>query len=233
MNNENQNIKCVSCKKIKSTTDFTINIKTNFLYKSCIQCIQRKKDYYIDNLEKVRKRHKEYYIENSEKILKQTNEYKNVNKEKIIKQKKEYLMDIKNRIRKSVNRRISDVIKNKLPDYKFYLGIDIIEYITYLESKFKEGMNLENYGTVWNIDHVLPLKPKVKISEDEVIKRLKYTNTQPLYCIENMIKYNKETIQEELCKNFENKEEQEEKEYAEITFVDEDEVLQVIIDTYL
>jgi hypothetical protein len=208
MNNENQNIKCASCRKLKTKNEYTINIKTNILYKCCKQC-------------------NKYYKENKEQIRKQQNEYCN-----------EYFKNINNRIRNRVNCRINTVIENKIRDYKFYLGCDINEYILYLESKFKDGMNLENYGSLWCIDHIRPLKPKIKISQEETIKRLHFKNTQPLYCIENLIKFNKETVQETIQEIIENKEEQEEQEeeeqeYAEIIFIDEDEVLQVIIDTYL
>ena len=212
MNNENQIIKCTRCHNLKSITEYTINIKTNILYKCCEHCREYRKQYYKEN--------SEYEKDYSNK----------------------YHLDIKNRIRSNVNNRILSVIKNKLPDYKIYLGCDITDYLTYLESKFKDGMSWDTYGTLWNIDHIRPLKPKVKISQEETIKRLHYSNTQPLYCIENMIKTNKETIQDEICKNFENKlkEEQEEK-YAEIVFIDEDEndvikednVINTIIDTYL
>jgi hypothetical protein len=230
--NENQNIKCVSCKKSKSTTDFTINIKTNLLYKQCQQCKEYKKVYKKENKEKI----KEYYTEYNNKNKEKKKEYYDKNKDKLNEYQKEYNNDINNRIRNRVNCRIREVIKNKLPDYKIYLGCDINEYIIYIESKFNNDMNWNNYGRLWNIDHTRPLNPKVKISQEEVIKRLHYSNTRPLYCIENMIKRNKEiieeTFEEELFKNFENKEE-EEQEYAEIIFIDEDEVLQVIIDTYL
>ncbi len=207
MNNENQTIKCSRCKKLKSTTDYTMNIKTNLLYKQCQQCKKQCKDYKKENKEKINEYNKDY--------------------------NNEYIMDIKNRIRKSVNRRISHVITNKLPDYKFYLGIDIKEYIDYLETRFKEGMNWSNYGTVWNIDHIRPLKPKISISQEETIKRLKYTNTQPLFCIENMIKRNKEIIEEAFEEIIEQEQEEQEEDYAVITFIDEDEVIQVIIDTYI
>jgi len=95
-------------------------------------------------------------------------------------------------------------------------------------------MNWDNYGSLWNIDHISPLKPKIKISEEETIKRLHYSNTQPLYSIENMIKRNKEIFEEIFEEEVEEDlEEVEEEEYAEITFIDEDEVIQVIIETYL
>ena len=52
----------------------------------------------------------------------------------------------------------------------------------------------KNIGSLWHIDHIIPLKYKengVKPSLEEQIKRLHYTNTQPLYATENIKKGNR------------------------------------------
>jgi len=68
------------------------------------------------------------------------------------------------------------------------LGCDYNTIIKHLESKFKNGMNLENYG-LWHIDHIIPISSAK--TEDEVIKLNHYTNLQPLWAIDNLKKYNK------------------------------------------
>ena len=260
MNTENQNqiIKCSRCRILKTITEYATNNKTKLLYKSCIQCRESNKKYYKENFEKNKKEREEYSNENNKDfkkcynckkikaisefyinniIFKKCNqctkydrEYKKENANKL----KAHRNNINIKIRNNVNSRIIKVIKNKLPDYKIYLGCDITEYISYLESLFKDGMSWDNYATLWNIDHILPLKPKIGISQEETIKRLHYMNTQPLYCIENMIKQNKETFDQEISKIFENKlKVEQEEEYAEIIFIDEHEVINEIIDTYL
>ena len=80
---------------------------------------------------------------------------------------------------------------NEKASAKDYLGIDIKFYKEYLESKFTISMTWENYGTDWEIDHILPLSGK-DMDFSELIKRLHYTNTQPLNKIENRIKHNRE-----------------------------------------
>jgi hypothetical protein len=70
-----------------------------------------------------------------------------------------------------------------------YLECDIDTYKKYIEKQFVEGMTWDNYGTEWHIDHIVPLKynnPKI----EEVIKRLHYENTQPLWVKDNLIKGN-------------------------------------------
>jgi hypothetical protein len=54
-------------------------------------------------------------------------------------------------------------------------------------------MSWENYGK-WHIDHIKPIKYRENgelPSLEEVIKRLHYTNLQPLWAEENIAKGNK------------------------------------------
>jgi hypothetical protein len=71
-----------------------------------------------------------------------------------------------------------------------YLCCDIISYRKYLEDLMVDGMTWENYGSVWDIDHIVPLKYQNPTLE-EIIERLHYTNTQPLWKRDNIVKGNK------------------------------------------
>jgi hypothetical protein len=71
-----------------------------------------------------------------------------------------------------------------------YLGCDIATFKEHLEKKFVDGMNWENYGKVWHIDHIIPINYKNPTLE-EVIERLHYLNTQPLWASENISKGNR------------------------------------------
>lgn len=60
----------------------------------------------------------------------------------------------------------------------------------YLEKQFKEGMTWENYGIYgWHIDHIIPLASAE--TEEELLKLFHYTNLQPLWAEENLLKSNK------------------------------------------
>jgi hypothetical protein len=51
-------------------------------------------------------------------------------------------------------------------------------------------MTWDNYGE-WEIDHIKPILFKengVKPTTEEIIERLHYTNTQPLWKIDNVMK---------------------------------------------
>ena len=73
------------------------------------------------------------------------------------------------------------------------LGCTTEEYKEYLESKFQQGMTWDNHAVDgWHIDHILPLnESNTVLTEEEKIKRLHYTNTQPLWAKDNMKKGNK------------------------------------------
>jgi hypothetical protein len=57
-----------------------------------------------------------------------------------------------------------------------------------MESLFKEGMTWDNHGE-WHIDHIIPISSGK--TEDEVVKLCHYTNLQPLWKTENLLKGDK------------------------------------------
>ncbi len=70
-----------------------------------------------------------------------------------------------------------------------YLGCSIQEFKEHIESQFQEGMTWDNYGE-WHIDHIVPIMYETPTME-EVVERLHYLNTQPLWAEENMSKGNR------------------------------------------
>ena len=70
-----------------------------------------------------------------------------------------------------------------------YLGCSIEEFKTHIETKFKVGMSWQNHGE-WHIDHIIPLRYEDPTLED-VIERLHWKNTQPLWAIDNIRKGNR------------------------------------------
>ncbi len=69
-----------------------------------------------------------------------------------------------------------------------YLGCTISELKAHLESKFKEGMNWNNYGKGWHIDHI---KACAKFNLEKEVDRKKcfhFSNLQPLWASNNLSK---------------------------------------------
>lgn len=87
--------------------------------------------------------------------------------------------------------RVLSAFKSKkgLNKLNSYLGCSTETFKEHIEKQFKDGMTWKNHGD-WHIDHIIPLMYE-KPSIEEVIKRLHYTNTQPLWANENLTKGNR------------------------------------------
>ena len=69
------------------------------------------------------------------------------------------------------------------------LGCTVEDFKDHITAQLRDGMTWENYGQ-WHIDHITPLKYGTPTVE-EMVERLHYTNTQPLWASENCAKGNK------------------------------------------
>ena len=88
----------------------------------------------------------------------------------------------------------SNLKSNKSAKSIEYLGCDIATYKEHIEKQFTEGMTWDNMGE-WEIDHIKPMKYKENkddiITLEENMKRLHFTNTQPLWKADNRTKGNR------------------------------------------
>ena len=89
-------------------------------------------------------------------------------------------------------------MKNKNKSTSEYLGCSRDEYIKWLLCN-NNNYNLENRGSEWHIDHVIPLSQFDLENEQEQILAFNWRNTMPLSCQENLskgIKIIKEQIEQ-------------------------------------
>lgn len=93
-----------------------------------------------------------------------------------------------------VRGRVRDALKlDKELSSTEYLCCGIEYFKSHIEDQFDDNMSWDNYGE-WHIDHITPIKYKKNGKEptlEEVIDRLHYTNTQPLWAEENRSKGNR------------------------------------------
>lgn len=65
------------------------------------------------------------------------------------------------------------------------IGCSLSDLRSHLETQFETGMNWENYGTAWHVDHIVPLA-WFDLSDPTMQKKaFSYRNLQPLFAEEN------------------------------------------------
>lgn len=200
--------KCSNCKIEKSKRHFLKRKKSkDGLDSRCKQC---QKDYYYLNKHKINKQRKQHYQENREELLKNKKiyadshklekakydvTYRKQNKSKIAHSKKQWEIKHKNdpdfKIRRNLRRRIHHALRDnqKSDNTLTLLGCTVEYFKSYLESKFLKGMSWKNYGKYgWHIDHIIPCN-KFDLKDFKQQKQcFHYTNMQPLWWKDNLIK---------------------------------------------
>lgn len=90
----------------------------------------------------------------------------------------------------SVRRRMLNALHGHLKADKSMalLGCSPADLRLCLEARFEPGMTWENYGTVWQVDHVIPLATYDLTDPAQQREAFHYTNLQPLWASANMAK---------------------------------------------
>ena len=102
-----------------------------------------------------------------------------------------HLVDLTRRQVRRCSPRLTDTTTpSEPPDC---LGCTGEKYDEWLESQFHDGMTWDNYGRgegMWQVDHILAFFDETNpaTTEEEVLRRFHYTNTQPLWSKDNMSK---------------------------------------------
>lgn len=184
---------CAKCNIEKEINNFRKDkTKKDGYYSSCKNCklVWRQKNKIQVNLSAKRlrdfnkeKNPEEYYIKNRERGKK----YEQNSKEK----RKLRQLTIGYRLKNSLRSRIRNFLKSKnikKTNKTFTIVGCSPEFLKdYLEKQFIYGMSWDNYGK-WHIDHIIPLSSAK--NEEDSYKLCHYTNLQPLWAKDNLIKSN-------------------------------------------
>jgi hypothetical protein len=152
-----------------------------------------------------KKYHKQYQEKNKERIAEQKRIKYQDNKHEINHTKKEYnnryrrerkQRDPEYKILVNLRRRMNSAIKNgsgfKCGSSKELLGGELEVIKEHLESQFTNGMSWDNYGyDGWHIDHIKPCSSFNMSDPVQQRECFHYTNLQPLWKRDNLIKGNK------------------------------------------
>ena len=96
------------------------------------------------------------------------------------------------KLAENLRSRLGHAIKGKSKSKtRQLIGIDFETFRKWIDFQLEEGMTKENYGTIWHIDHVLPLASFNLLDEDELQKAMIWINLRPLTPFKNMEKSNK------------------------------------------
>ena len=161
--------------------------------------------YYEKNKEILLVKNKIYREENKDTINSQRKEYRNREEIKIHnkEKQKEYLpirkIKIQERRKSDLNFKMSEILRSKIhkmlknqkTSYANLIGCDVDFLKKWLEFRFTEEMNWNNFGSIWQIDHILPINGFNFTNELDKRVCFHWTNLQPLTSIENRQKSDK------------------------------------------
>ena len=176
---EHENRKCSCCHQIQNIMCFASNGRNGYRT-ICRLCSNQKDKVYRSDLsikEKITLRQKAY--NNDPLFRERVNEGKQRN----------YHNNPHVRLIHCLRSRLSGALRgNKIQHTIEYLGCSIDFLICYFQSLFTPGMTVDNYGTFWHIDHILPVS--IFNGNDPEIC-FHWTNVQPLEAKVNIVKSNK------------------------------------------
>ena len=207
--------RCCKCNELLTLKHFgkLSKSKDGFKY----ECKNCRIEYYQENIVKIAVRRKRYYENNREIMLEKLSVYRNEqrenNKDWNVEYKALYYQENKVAIKKRTTlnhyaRLKSDIgykllcrcrsriwyaLKGRVDKTKRtreLIGCSTDELKEYLENKFTDGMNWDNYGE-WHIDHIKPCASFNFTNEEEQNECFNYTNLQPLWAMDNMKKHDK------------------------------------------
>lgn len=170
--------KCCICKEQKSFELFSKDKNSKDSHKNeCKTCAKNYRD-----------KNKAYFLHYRQNNKERKKELNRIN------QKERKQIDPLFKLRVSIRTNIKNTFKRGKNQYRKHartetiLGCTIEEFIKYIESKFTEGMTLSNHGQ-WHLDHIYPVS--LASSQEEIVRLNHYTNFQPLWAEENILKGNK------------------------------------------
>ena len=172
--------------------------------------------YHEANKKKIAEKRREYCEANKAKIAEYHRKYHEANKKEIAEKKREYNADPANKaklarrqrerlrtdtayaIKRNLSRRLNKIMKGvggvKPATTMKIVGCTRDELLVHLASKFKPGMTMENQGSYWHVDHIMPCAAFDHHIPAQVRTCWHYTNLQPLEAKENQSKGCKITV---------------------------------------
>lgn len=154
----------------------------------------RRKAYRDATKDEQKARNKAWYEKNSEYAKAKSKEYREMNRAALLNQSKKYrkvreltdpVFKLARRVRTLIYVKIRSGGYTKRSKTHLILGCSFEELMVHISQQFSEGMSWDNYGE-WHIDHIIPVASAE--TEDDVIRLNHYSNLQPLWALDNLVK---------------------------------------------
>lgn len=150
--------------------------------------------YRLKNSEKTKKSVRTWRKENPELVRGCRKDWQKRNPDKVRKNYREReqrrLLDPGYRLKQNLRGRVSRALKgfSKTACTQELLGMGIPEFKIYLQGQFLPGMTWENYGSVWELDHIKPCASFTLSSSVQQHECFNWSNCQPLFAEDNLRK---------------------------------------------
>lgn len=200
---ENYNVEIErTCSKCSIKLNLENTVKRRPMCKDCynVKCNEYKKnnkakvqenhkEYYEKNKETIAEYYKDHYKENKDTYMANNRKWRQENRETINEKANErFRTNSTARLIKNARTRISKALKGQSIRSIKLIDCNIQFLKDWLQSNFNENMTLENYGTYWHMDHVIPCSHFDLTNEDEIRDCFRWTNLQPMLASENICK---------------------------------------------
>jgi hypothetical protein len=190
---------CIKCKNTKPISEFSRHGRSpdghQYTCKECFNDYSREN--YLKNRERRMETHRKWKENNPDRYRALIKKWRLENPEKVReiekrRSKKRY-NDPKMRLRASISARINESLKKGMKannSWPGLVGFTLDQLRAHLEKLFRPGMSWENYGTVWEIDHKIPVAVFNFERPNDIDFRLCWSlkNLQPMESIKNKSK---------------------------------------------
>jgi hypothetical protein len=122
------------------------------------------------------------YYKNHERTKKRRREYQ------AKKTREDLVYRLRGVLRRAARRACEAGGKRKEYRSEKYLGCTVGQAKLHIQKQFQKGMNWNNYGRAWHIDHVIPLASWDLTKEDHRMRAANILNLQPLWARDNLKK---------------------------------------------
>lgn len=143
---------------------------------------RRKELYHGESIINIKEKKLDYYYKNKERI---NNVHKEYNKNK-------YNSDVQFKIKTKFRTALSSYMIGKVDSsfISLYVNLTQDELVEYIQSLFTPDMSWDNYGKVWELDHIKPVCKFDLTVESDLHKCYYYTNLRPILKQHNRRKHN-------------------------------------------